>query len=322
MEDIANLTEVKQAPKWRRFAIYFFAAIGLVLSLGIAVLAFQPKQKDYLTFDTDSAIDGVMNTNYGKYSESQRGWLYVDEQSKLTYLVTVVQQKKIEGKEGEELYFLTSGHAINSNSGDDAFYGAFQLRNNNGELYEYSDPRRASGAHAVKPGDVHFEKLSADVWGWVVKLTDIETGDGEEITNVRNVILAPRNNQIVLLGQFNAANSIIGSGGCEETERTYAEWKKTRDDKKTAAAASSEELTPEAAAELYDGEDYEPPRCTKLQWTYRTEPVIDSTFTPLHITRKPGMEEGVAVEGKKWKVMFDPKSYTYLLPEELKNSGL
>ena len=47
----------------------------------------------------------------------------------------------------------------------------------------------------------------------------------------------------------------------------------------------------------------------------------DSTFTPLYITRKAGMEGGSQVEAKTWKVMFDPKSYTYLMPDALKNVG-
>ncbi|WP_374583818.1 hypothetical protein [Pseudoduganella sp.] len=316
MEEVTTPVQVKRAPTWRRFAIYFFAALGLIFSIWIAVLAFQSKQSSFLTFDADAAIEGVMSSNYGKYSDTQRGWLYVDEQSKLTYVVTVVQRKKVNGKEGEELYFITSGHAINSNSGDDAFYGVFQLRNNNGELYEYSDPRRPSGANAVKPENVHFERLSADVWGWVVKITDIETGDGEEITNTRNVVLAPHKNQIAVLAQFSAANKVIGSGGCQETERYYAEWRQAQAQKKAAPASEN------SNEESFDGEDYEPPRCTSLEWTYRTEPVVDSTFTPLHITRKPGMEEGVATPAKTWKVMFDPKSYTYLVPEELRNAGL
>lgn len=311
MEEVTTPVQATRAPKWRRFAIYFFAALGLLFSVWIAVLAFQSTKNTYLTFDTDAAIEGVMSSNYGKYSAKEHGWLYVDEQSKSTYVVTVVQQKKVNGKDGEELYFVTSGRAINSNSGEDTFYGVFQLRNNNGELYEYSDLRRSSGAHAVKPEHVHFEKLSADVWGWVVKLTDIETGDGEEITNTHNVLLAPRKNQIAVLAEFSAASSVIGGGGCEETERRYAEWKQEQAEKK-----------PVAGEEAYEGEDFEPPRCTKLQWTYRTDPVKDSTFTPLHITRKSGMEEGVKTPAKTWKVMFDPKSYTYLLPEELRNSGL
>ena len=33
------------------------------------------------------------------------------------------------------------------------------------------------------------------------------------------------------------------------------------------------------------------------------------------------MQEGVQVEAKNWKVMFDPKSYTYLMPKELQYVG-
>ncbi|XLZ69593.1 hypothetical protein ABT364_24130 [Massilia sp. SR12] len=310
MEEVTTPIPVQRAPKWRRYAIYFFAALGLIFSIWLAVLAFQSKKNTYLTYDTDAAIEGVMSTNYGKYSANKRGWLYIDEQSKLSYLVNVVQKKKVSGKGGDELYFITSGHAIDSNSGDDTFYGVFQLRSNNGELYEYSDPRRSSGAHEVKPEHVYFEKLSADVWGWVVKITDIETGDGAEITSTRNVLLAPRKNQIAVLAEFSAASSVLGGGGCEETERQYSEWRKAQAEKKPAEGGE------------YEGEDFEPPRCTKLRWTYRTDPVTDSTFTPLHITRKAGMEEGVSTPAKTWKVIFDPKSFTYLLPEEVRNAGL
>lgn len=310
MEEVTTPIQMQRAPKWRRYVIYFFAALGLLFSVGIALLASQGKKNTPIAFDADAAIEGVMSTNYGKYSANKRGWLYVDEQSKLTYVVSVVQQKKINGKEGEELYFVTSGQAIDSNSGNDTFYGVFHLRGNNGELYEYSDPRRSSGANVVKAEHVHFEKLSAEVWGWVVKITDIETGDGAEITNTRNVLLAPRKNQIAVLAEFSGASSVLGGGGCDETERRYSEWRKAQSEKKPAEG------------EEYEGEDFEPPRCTKLRWTYRTDPVANSTFTPLYITRKAGMEEGVPMPAKTWKVVFDPKSYTYLLPEEVRNAGL
>jgi hypothetical protein len=321
MEEVTTPVRAKRVPQWRRFAIYFFAAIGLIFSVWIAVLAFHTKPKTTLTFDADEAIAGVMTSNYGKYSEAQRGWLYVDEASKLTYLVTVVQQKKVDGKEGDELYFVTSGRAINSSSGDDAFYGVFQLRHNNGELYEYSDPRRSSGAIPVEPEHVHFEALSGNVWGWIVKVTQIERGDGQEFTNTFNTVLAFRNNQIAVLAQFSAANLVLGGGSCEETERQYSEWQKAREERKPAVMEGADAAA-SAGEEVIADDDFEPPRCTKLQWTYRTDPVTDSTFTPLHITRKPGVEEGVPTEAKTWKVVFDPKSFTYRVPEELRNSGL
>lgn len=321
MEEVTT-TGQKPSRKWVRIAIYIFAAVGLLFSAMIAVMAFRDKPQQALhTFDANEAISELMTRNYGKYSDSQRGWLYVDEESHSTYLVTVVQQKKVDGKEGDELYLVASGHTIESRDGQDSFYGVFQLRYRDGQLYEYSDARRPSGVDPVTPERVHFEALSADVWGWVVKVSDIETGDGEEITNTRNVVLAPHNEQIAVLAQFDAASQAIGSGGCEETERRYAEWKKARSERKPAK--SEGDAAAESTAEVEDdGEEFEPTRCTKLQWTYRTDPVVDSTFTPLYVTRKPGMQDGVQLEAKTWKVMFDPKSYTYLLPNELKNVGL
>ena len=321
MEDVTTTGQAKAPRKWLRIASYIFAAVGLLFSAMIAVMALRDKPQALHSFDANDAISELMTRNYGKYSESQRGWLYVDEENHSTYLVTVVQQKKVDGKEGDELYVVASGRTIETNGARDSFYGVFQLRYSGGQLYEYSDARRSSGIDPVTPERVHFEALSADVWGWVVKVSDIETGDGEEITSTRNVVLAPHNEQIAVLAQFDAASQVIGSGGCEETERRYAEWKQAKSGKKPAKAEG--DTAGESTAEVEDdGEDWEPPRCTKLQWTYRTDPVADSTFTPLYITRKPGMKEGVQLEAKTWKVMFDPKSYTYLIPEELKNIGL
>ncbi len=318
MEEATTPEQPKRAKKLGRIAIYIFAAIGLLLTLMIAYFALSAKgQPAARTFDANEAIDGVMTRNYGKYSESQQGWLYVDEASHATYLVTVVQQKKVDGKDGDELYLVTSGRATD---GDDSFYGVFQLRYREGQLYEYSDPRRPSGVDPVTPERVHFEALSADVWGWVVKTISNESGVGEHFTTTNNVVLAPHNEQIVVLTEFTAAFQVLGAGNCKETESAYADWEKTQGEKKAAPAEG--EGTQEPSSEEAD-EEYAivPPRCTQLQWSYRTDPVSDSTFTPLYITRKAGMEGGSQVEAKTWKVMFDPKSYTYLMPDELKNVG-
>lgn len=318
MEETNAPEQPKRASKLGRIAIYIFAAVGLLFSVLIAVMALRDKPQIPRSFDANEAIDGVMTRNYGKYSETQKGWLYVDEESHANYLVTVVQQKKVDGKEGDELYLVTSGRAID---GDDTFYGVFQLRYRDGQLYEYGDPRRPSDTTPVTPELVHFEALSADVWGWVVKTTINEGAVGEHFTSTKNTVLAPRNEQIVVLTEFNSAFKVLGSGDCKETESQFAAWQKARSEKKTAATEA--ESAPETASEEADGDDdIVPPRCTQLQWTYRTDPVTDTTFTPLYISRKAGTQEGLQVEAKTWKVMFDPKSYTYLLPEELKNVGM
>jgi len=323
MEEVTTTGQAKPSRKWVRIAIYVFAVVGLLFSVMIAVMAFRDKGKTTHAFDANDAISELMTRNYGKYSDAQQGWLYVDEESHVSYLVTVVQQKKITGKEGDELYVVTSGRTLAANDEQDSFYGVFQLRYSGGQLYEYSDARRSSGSDPVTPERVHFEALSADVWGWVVKVSDMTVADGEEITSTRNVVLAPHGEQIAVLAEFDAASQVLGAGNCEETELHYAAWKKAKSERKPAARKEGDAAEAEPAAEAEDdAEEFEPPRCTKLQWTYRTDPVADSTFTPLYVTRKAGMREGLQLEAKTWKVMFDPKSYTYLLPKDLKNSGL
>ncbi|WP_028104547.1 hypothetical protein [Pseudoduganella violaceinigra] len=319
--DATPPSPAKPARKWLRVAIYLFATVGLLLTLTIAYFAFSAKTKPAdRSFDTNEAIDGIMTRNYGKYSPADKAWHYVDEARHETYLVTVVQQKKVNGKEGDELYLVTSGRVIESKDGPLSFYGVFQLRYRDGQLHEYGDARRPSGFHPVTPEQVHFEALSADVWGWVVKLLTIEDGDGEAFTTTLNVVLAPRDEQIAVLGEFYAEYQILGTDNCEETERYYASWKKKQDKRQLAPAEG--EGSPESASEELTEEDVmEPPRCTTLQWSYRTDPVTNATFTPLYISRKAGMKEGVKVDAKTWKVMFDPKSYTYLLPDELKYPG-
>lgn len=316
MQDVTSPSPEKRTPKWRRFVIYFFAAVGLLLSVLLGVAAFSKKAPPVLSFNENEIVGKVMARNYGKYSESERGWLYVDEATKLTYLVTVVQQRKVDGKEGEELYFVTSGRTINAPAENDSFYGVFLVSLSNGQLTEFGDARRPSGADPVTPERVLFEALSADVWGWVVKTRDLENSDGSVLTATSNVVLAPYDNGIAVLAEFYGAFNIVGAGSCEETERLHASWRQAQDQPKGAPAEG--EVTAMSPEEQAD-DNIEPPRCTKLQWTYRTDPPADASFTPLYITRKAGMRNGTPVASKTWKVMFDPKSHTYLLPKELKD---
>jgi hypothetical protein len=325
MEEITP-DQPKRSKKWLRIAIYILAVVGLLFIALIVTLALKKTDKPAHTFeDTNETISELMTRNYGKYSEAQRGWLYVDEEDRRTYVFTVVQQKKVDGKDGDELYLVASGKPLDDNLGATSFYGVFQLRWRDGQLYEYADARRHGGIEPLAPEGVHFEALSADVWGWVVKTKATETGDGDEVVFSRNIVLAPRNEQIAVLADFNAAFDRLGAGDCAETERHYAQWKQEQD-KPKAPAAATESAPPASDAkegEVESGaaneeEGWEPPRCTKLQWSYRTDPVTDATFTPLYITRKAGMRDGEQLPAKTWKVMFDAKSYTYLLPDELK----
>ncbi|WP_028104550.1 hypothetical protein [Pseudoduganella violaceinigra] len=328
MEEVTTPSPTKPARKWARAVVYLLAAIGLILTIIIVIGMMQKKGRPDHTFDADETVSDLMTRNYGKYSEAQKGWLFVDDADHTTYIVTVVQQKKIAGKDGDELYLVTSGKPLDASTTGTSFYGVFQLRWTGDQLYQYSSPRTLGAYEPVTPEQVHFEALSADVWGWVVKTVVKEETENASVVTTRNVVLALHDEKIVELAEFNAALDQTGQGDCTETEYHYAEWKKARSERKAAAAARAASSTGDEASEAAsapeeeegDGEHFDPVRCTKLQWSYRTDPVSDSTFTPLYITRKAGMEEGVQVPAKTWKVMFDPKSFSYLLPDELKVS--
>ncbi|WP_374583816.1 hypothetical protein [Pseudoduganella sp.] len=192
----------------------------------------------------------------------------------------------------------------------------FQVSWNNGQLLEYGDARRPSGTDPVTPERVLFEAFSADVRGWVIKTKDLEISDGSVLDSTSNVVLAPADGGIAVLAEFYGAFNILGAGSCEETERLHASWKQAQGQPRAAPAeGEANAMSPEEQAD----DNIEPPRCTKLRWTYRTDPPVDASFTPLYVTRKAGMRNGDPVAAKTWKVMFDPKSHTYLLPKELKD---
>jgi len=314
MEPSASETP-KRRSKWLRIPIYMLAGIGVLFLVLIVAMVIHERRQPAHTLDPNDTVDGVMTRHYGKYSEAEQGWLYIDERSHVTYVVTAVQQKKIEGKEGDEFYLVTSGRALDPTRGDPPFYGVFQLRWRDGQFYEYGDPYRYEGTEPVTPERVRFEALSAEVWGWVVKtFTQGDADEAEAVT--RNVVLAPHGDQIAVLAEFDAARELVGDGGCEETERRHAAWEQARSAQPAASAPA--EGASAAAAEAATDSDMEPIRCTKLHWNYRTDPVGDTTFTPLYVTRRAGMLEGKPVPEKTWKVMFDAKHYSYLLPPELK----
>lgn len=319
----AGATPRRAGRTWRRIVVYTLALIGLLALLLVAAVAIHEHGQPAHSLDSTDTIDGVMTRHYGKYSEARQGWLYVDD-SNSTYVVTVVQQKKIPGKDGDELYLVTSGRPLEASQRSTApFYGVFQLTWRNGQLYEFGNATRYEGTQPVTPERVRFEALSAEVWGWVVK-TVYEGDQVFEGTSTHNVFLAPHGDEIAVVAEFKAAEDVDLPMGCGEADLRHAAWLEARNKPKPKAAeAASAPASAASAADADEGEndedeDAEPPRCTKLRWAYRTEPVADKLFTPIYVTRKAGLEEGQQTPEKNWKLMFDAKSFTYLLPPELK----
>lgn len=298
--------------RWISAMLYLLATCGL-LFLGIVGYAMfkAPAPKERIVIDEAAVIDSVMASNYGKYSIAKKGWLYVAEDNR-TYLMRVVQQARMQdGADGDELYFIASGASVAE--GDEVgIYGVFHIRPNpsDGGLSEISNPVIHAGTRAVQPEDVRFEALSDSLWGWVVKTRDGE--DPREVRAVtRNVVLAPHGDQIATLAEFLAAAEHAPADGCAEAQARYERYQ-AEEAAATAAAAAAPGGDPHTEAE-YE----EPLRCEKRRWSYRTATVSGSVPVPFTVTVS-GMMNGSAVEAKSWKLMFDTKSFSYNVPDELK----
>jgi hypothetical protein len=139
----------------------------------------------------------------------------------------------------------------------------------------------------------------------------VKTRDGEDPRDVRavthNVALAPNGNQIATPAEFLAAAEHAPEDGCAAAQARYDTYQ--AEQSAAAAAATADSVT--------EPEYEEPLRREKRRWSYRTATVSGSTPVPLSVTMS-GMMNGAAVEAKNWKLMFDTKSFSYNVPEELK----
>jgi hypothetical protein len=299
-------------PKWRRFLIYALALIGALTLIVSGVAFWRDRQPTKFTIDENDMIDSVMSRTYGRYSEQQKGWLYVGDGNR-NYIMRVVQQAKIEseGTTGDELYFVASGTPVDGRPG--TVYGIFQIRSDgkpsNARPIEVSSPFIYAEAAPITPESVHLEVLSQRNWGWTIKLKyGINPKDGP--VHVVNQIYTPRDNEIASLGAFNASYEYDPGIDCAEANRRYDAWLK-RDRKPETTEKEESNDSPDT-----NDEDEEPGRCSKAKWTYKTGNSSSDAFTPLMVTGK-GILEGKPVDEKTIKVMFDNKSFVYLIPKEL-----
>jgi hypothetical protein len=290
--------------RWLSILVYLLAALGLAALALFGYAYWQHKQEQKqpparVTIDETAVIESVMTSNYGKYSANRKGWLYVDDNNR-TYVMRVIQQAKVtDAADGDELYFLASGTGTID---DDVsvIYGVFHIRPtrpNDGGLTEVSQPVIQAFSAPIKPEHVHFEALSDKLWGWVVKVAD-GNAVPQERSFTRNVIWTARENEIAKLGEFIAAADHDPGVPCDEAKKAYDDWQVLAETDQGAA------------------ENIGPQRCEKQRWTYRTGTVNGNIPVPITVTAG-GTLDGQPVEARKWKLMFDTKSFSYNVPEEL-----
>lgn len=310
--------EAGKSRKVFKLIIGLLALTGLVAIVLIAIAIFSAKEETAVssTIDEVDAVEKIMEHAYGKYSAAKRGWTYVDEDGD-TYLVSVVQQKKIEavGKP-DELYIVTGGTRIAKGTSTEdekalrTVYGVFKVTARNDELHLNSRPINFGGIMQLTPERVKFIAFNQDHWGWILK--HISEDSGVQVTI--NEVLIAGENEIHSAGQFESAYDntkavVAAHGNCEAANLAHTVWKgkPTRDNE---AAALEEKASEVALSEA------EPQRCSKYSIAFHTDPVTEKFFTALRLTLT-GVKDGQPVEQNKWKIMFDQKSFTYVFPKGL-----
>lgn len=323
-------------PLWRKLLVRTLAVVGLLAVLLLAWIGFDSWRERQAPIAEAETIDSILTSNYGRYDEEQKGWLYVGN-DKRSYVVRVVHQVQLQDKRpGDGLYFVVSGKPLDGQPGH--LYGLFQVTRNEktNALEQVALSERFDWGVPLTPERVRFEALSDAVWGWVIKLQSDEEAPDTQVV-MTNVVLAPRDAEIAELARFRSAITTKPSVGCTQADKDYAAWElrmeneSLRAEQAAAEAASAAASAASGATQSDDNDDdneddeaehmpdAEPPtRCDAATWTYRTDPIRDGgAFTPLHV-RQSGMLDGQALPEKSWKLVFDPKAFVYLVPDELR----
>lgn len=309
----------------RKWSVRLLAAFGaLTLIVIAAAIVFARHKTEPVHFSADEMIDQIMLSTYGKYSEAERGWMYVDE-ARHTYVMRVVHRAKIVDAAGnEELYFVASGDYLEQGS-QEPITGAFKVMadpaKTDGSLIQLSRPYMDDvGSVALTPENIRFEALSNKTFGWVLKARNHYAADEADSETVHNIVLAPNDETIATVANFPAQLKVEVTQGCAKAQALYADWHQAQatGGVKPAEAAASQAASASGEEES-DVEDEEPPlRCSDAAFTYKTDPLPEDGFVNFIVTGS-GPVNGEPLSSKTWKLVFDHKSFTYLVPDELKS---
>ena len=345
--DPAPVAAKPSPSRWRKWLLYVFATLGalaLVLIVVIAIAIARDKKTTAPTLSRDAVVDESMTRNYGKYSESAQGWLYVDPATKSPYVMQVLQRAQVDVPSETmtgvtAVYFLVSGTSTES-ANKTSLLGMFRIQPDiaahDGTLTETALPvREVLSDTPVTAQDVHFEALSKDTWGWVVKMRR-NVPDQPAVRIVDNVVFAPHDGQIATLATFPASGLFTAADGCERAqavrdgpaegqEAPATEVQLAASGTAPASAASSAAAPASASASEPDsehegddeGEEQSVPYgCFDASWTYGTGDVPADGFVTISV-KGGGTVNGAEIPVKTYKLVFDPKSFTYVLPQDM-----
>nr|WP_314547543.1 hypothetical protein [uncultured Massilia sp.] len=319
-QQAAPAASAARPPRSRlRKMLYLLAAVALLALVVVGTAAYRDaaggRTPPRVAIDAASTIDSIMAQAYGSYSTDKKGWLYVGDDN-ITYLMRVVQQQKVvDGADGDELYVLASGVAVDGS--EHAVYGAFHVRPArpyDGSLTQASLQVRYESTLAVRPDQVRFLALGAQLRGWIVQARS-GTDPTQDPVTTTNTVLAPHGGEIAVLGEFLAARESRPSVSCAEAKAAWETWNRdAAQDAGDASAADQADQTDDSE----ETEEEEPLRCEQRSWTYRTAPVEGALPGPITVTAA-GTLDGQPVEAHMWTLTFDPRRFVYDIPRELRD---
>ncbi|MDN4055101.1 hypothetical protein QPK32_18675 [Massilia sp. YIM B02763] len=320
-EPVARAAQPGARPRRSRLRVLLYVLAGAVLLALVVVGTAAYRGTPRVAIDEATVIDSVMAATYGSYSTEKKGWLYTGDDN-VTYLMRVVQQEKItDGADGDELYFVASGAAVDGS--EHAVYGAFHLhpaRPWDGNLAQASLQVKYESTLAVRPEQVRFLALGANLRGWIVRAQS-GTDPAQAPVTTTNTVLAPHGGEIAVLGEFLAARTARPAVSCEAAKAAWETWNRdTTPDADNAAdnAAANDAANHAAPDDTEEEEEEEPLRCEQRSWSYRLAASDGMLPAPITVTAG-GTLDGRPVEAHTWALTFDPKRFGYAIPRELRD---
>jgi len=339
----APASTARPARRVKKALLYSLAAIGLA-ALVLAGLAYRSATRETglasEALSADAVIEERMTHHYGKYSAEHKGWLFVHPGSHRSYLMQVIHRAKIEEQSPSgrlnvtALYFLASGAALDGKAPDESIIGLFVLKPDpdaqagSAALIEIAEPTYPVEGHGpLRPEDLRFEALSADTYAWALKFTRV-TADTRPGHFVTNHFFAPHGDRIAEVAEFPARAEHTPAAGCAAAEAAHraeqARWREQAAQALAEAASAAGRTAAELAAETDGNEDEmqgeeEGPgtaMCSDAGWTYKTGDLPAEGFVSLSVTGG-GLVNGRPHAKKTYKLVFDPKSFSYIVPAEL-----
>ncbi|HEY4372108.1 MAG TPA: hypothetical protein VGN52_09305 [Burkholderiales bacterium] len=247
------------------------------LQTGIVALLLMSSSAPAWALNAATELKKLMHEQYGPYSAAARGWPF--HLNGTSYLMKVLQSKKVATPRGERLYVFTAGDVVKGGSHvDSGMAGAFVLEEKDGRVILTSGSRAMPyGSFGDAPDTVKLVQFGPDhYYGWLYESG--YTGNG--FTSSYSDILLPKGGTVAAMASIPAHMDKDGVYPC--------------DDKATRA------------------------QCESLDFDLKLDTAKGRVKVyPLVVTRT-GVQKGQQTKPETWRVEFDEGKWQYKVPAALK----